>query len=239
MTNAAIAGKLEPGSTEQYGALPEKDDPTKLQCAAIFDACIEQVKAGDGVSIEEYEFTSSAVDRVQAGLKLGRIIANTPVNEASVITIVGLDKAESIKHIFFLRKESKSGKKSLETFFEIGFNGADMQSVHLMQTIKNGKDTKEKIINVDANGNIQDTHADKSGRSRPRTNPKVCLADLAVVADTVAEPVEEAIMHTTQEFDRVENPIKPEVISEEVPVGLFRAAVFGVKHRGETLEIAA
>ncbi len=241
MTSIATVAKLEPGSTEQYGVLPEVDNQLKLQCAAIFDACIKQARGGDGVSLEEHCLPINVIDRVQTVGEIREIIANTPINEASAITVLGSDTAESMKHIFFLRKESKSGKQSLETFFEIGFNGEDMQSVHLMQTIKNGKDVREKIITVDANGNIQDTHADKNGRSRPRTNPKLCLADLAVVADTVAEPVEEAIIHTTQEFDRVENPIepKPEVISEEVPDGLFRAAVFGVRHRGETLEVAA
>ncbi|MDO8335789.1 MAG: hypothetical protein Q7T74_03360 [Candidatus Saccharibacteria bacterium] len=237
MTSTAIEAKLEPGSTEQYGKLPEVDDPLTLQCAAIFDSCIAQVRAGDGVSIEEYGLAVTAVDRAQTGRELGEIITNTPSNEASLITINSLEEIGNLKKILFLRQGS--GKRSLETFFEIGYEGSEAKSVHLMQKIQNGDGFKEKIINVDANGNIQDMHANENGRSRLHTNPKTCIRDIAVVAETVAEPVKQAIKHTTQEFDRVENPNITGNVPEEVPQSLFRAVMFGVQHRGEGLKLVA
>lgn len=238
MTSVATAKKPNPNASEQVTNSPEalRSKQTKLQFAAVFNSCVQKVRGGDGISVSEYTLTRRG-SPAQTGYDLGEIYAKTLPNKANIITVNPRAEGQNVKHIFYLNQVS--GDQALSTFFEVEHDGVSLQSAKLWQEIDDGGDVIEKRMSVDAEGNFKDIHKDASHRARALTDPALCIPDLMVVSETVAESVEDAVRHATMEFERVEHPDGPEESPNEVPEGLFRAALFGAKHRGEGLKIAA
>ncbi len=237
MKSVARTRDVESSSSEQCTKSLEvlEAETIKLQFAAVFNSCVEKARGSDGVSIAEYEMTRYG-SPAQIGFDLGEIYAKTPPNKANVITIKPRTNNENVKHIFYLNQVS--GDKSLSTFFEVEHDGLNLQSAQLWQEIHDGDNVMEKRMSIDSAGNFKDVHTDASHRAHALTDPALCSPDLVVVSETVAESVETAVRHTTLEFERVEHPERVEG-NDEVPEGLFRAAVFGIRHRGEGLKVAA
>lgn len=177
----------------------------KLQFAAVFDACIREANGSDGVSVAEYEVPRFQ-ESEQTSRILDKIFKGTPPNQADVIAIRPLNAVDTTRHIFFLRRVEGEGEgqQSLLTFFEIEHIGKEVRSAELLQIIKNGDEVREKILKVDPRGNFVDIHSNGDGRESPLTDAVACRPDLSVVSDSVGEAsLEEAVRHTTQEFDRV------------------------------------
>lgn len=226
--------KTSEQSTENHEVIDRPDD-IKLQVAALFDSCIVEANRNKKVTVAENVFYRLG-EETQTNAVLVKIYNAIPDNQARVITILPHHEQDSIRHIFYLRRVS--GSESITTNFKIDHTEKSIDLAKIEQTFSNGQSTRKKIMEVDANGGFVDLHFDDEGNEVRLTDPDDCQPDLVVVSEAVTESVEEAVRHTTLEFERVEHPDGVEV-PDEVPEGLFRAAVFGVKHRGEGLKIAA
>lgn len=186
-------------SIEEQEGLSEAER-IKLQFAAVFDGCVSEANESDEVSVGQNVFHQLGA-MTHTEKILAKIIKTIPDNQARVITMLPHNEQGSVRHLFYLRRVS--GDESITTHFKLDHTGADIERAKIEQTFSNGEGVRCKIIEVDSDGRFTDLHFDKGGEELRLTDPEVCRPDLEVVADGIHESVEDAVRHTTDEFERV------------------------------------